>query len=161
MNVISTAKHNKRSFKKCIKKRFSNNYEKQINSTNEKQVVFTDNKIYISLNGCNSSIKSQLGNSTSSLKKNRRIIYPTSGSKNISGFLRDYDFDYDYKDEAMTNNLEIQEKIKFSLMKNSSEVENTSNDVVFEKVKYESIKKSSACDKTCTKNVFAVIPLKK
>ena len=160
LSINSTTKHRKSYIKNCIKKRLNNNYEKQINSANDENIVFTDNKIYISLNGCNSSISSSLGNSINSLKKNRRVIYPTSGSYKLSGFLRDCDFNYDYKNEV--NNLEVEEKLKFNLMKDSSEAdyESTVNNVVFEKVKYVSSKNIPGSDKTQNNNSFIVMHLK-
>ena len=136
----------------------NNNYEKQINLTNDENIVFTDNKVYISLNGCNSSISSSLGTDTSSLKKNRRIIYPTSTHK-LSGFLRDCDFNYDYKNEAMADSLEGEEKLKFNMMKNGSEADCDKN-VVFEKVKYVPSKKCQTSDETQTNNSFIVMHVK-
>lgn len=147
-SVNSTTKHSKKNFKNCIKKRLNNNYEKQINSANDENTVFTDNKIYISLNGCNSSIIPSIGNGTNSLLKNRRVIYPTSGSYKLTGILRDCDFNYDYKNEATVNNLEVHEKFKYNLMKEScaADSEGNAKNVVFEKVKYISSKKFPASD---------------
>lgn len=162
ISINSTTKHQKRYFKNCIKKRFNNNYEEQINSANDENIVFTDNKVYISLNGCNSSISSSLGNGTNSLKKNRRVIYPTSGNYKLSGFLRDCDFNYDYKNEVMANNLEVEEKLKFNLMKDNSESQCNSSvkNVVFEKVKYVSSKKCQPFEESYSNNSFMVMHLK-
>lgn len=148
LSINSKTKHRKKNFKNCIKKRLNNNYEKQINSANDENIVFTDNKIYISLNGYNSSIPPSIGNGTNSLLKNRRVIYPTSGSYKLSGILRDCDFNYDYKNEETINNLEVNEKFKYNLMKDSSAADSEENakNVVFEKVKYVSSKKIQASD---------------
>lgn len=154
----STTKRQKRHFKNCIKKRLNNNYEKQINSANDENILFTDNKVYISLNGCNSSISSSLVNDTNLLKKNRRVIYPTSGTYKVSGFLRDCDFNYDYKNEAIANDL-VEEKLKFNLIKKCSEAVCDKN-VVFEKVKYVSSKERQAAEETHNSNSFILLHLK-
>jgi hypothetical protein len=91
-------------------------------------VVFTDNKIYISLSARNSSLE------TNSLKKNRRVIYPSmSGPCKISGFLRHYDFSYDDEHESPARSANLDEKLKFNVMQEQSQPYIKS--VVFEKVK--------------------------
>ncbi|CAO1400256.1 unnamed protein product [Diamesa serratosioi] len=145
--VNSTAKHHKSYFRNYVTKHLSNNYEKQINSTNDENIVYTDNKIYISLNSnIDSSIKSSLRNTTKQLKKNRRIIYPSSGS--YKGFIQDYHFNYD-KDEKKNMNFSSE-----------VDVENTFDNVVFEKVKCISRKTNSACDETYSKSSIMVLHLK-
>jgi hypothetical protein len=134
--------------KSCIKKRFTNNYEKQINCIQDENVVFTDNKIYISLSTRNSAF-----GSNSSLKKNRRVIYPTSVPAKLSGFLRHYDFSYE--DECENDDLKgahytkrhIDEKLKFSMMKEKPLFTTGSLDnVVFEKVRVKTnCNEASAC----------------
>ncbi|KAL7010691.1 hypothetical protein ACKWTF_016840 [Chironomus riparius] len=128
--------------KSCIKKRLNNNYEKQINCIQDENVVFTDNKIYISLSA---RTHSSLG-SNNSLKKNRRVIYPTSGPCKLNGFLRHYDFSYDDDNESELSKSAIEnseEKLKFNMMKEQSCLSTNSLDnVVFEKVK---VKPSSPC----------------
>lgn len=114
--------------KSCIKKRLNNNYEKQINCIQDENVVFTDNKIYISLSARNSSL-----GSNNSLKKNRRIIYPTSGPCKLNGFLRHYDFSYDDESPARSSTEDIDEKLKFNMMK--EQASNSIDNVVFEKVR--------------------------
>lgn len=142
--TVTSGKHRRSYLKNCIKKRLNNNYEKQINCLQEENVVFTDNKIYISLAARNSSLTSSLGGS-SSLKKNRRIIYPTSTGYKLSGFLRDYDFNYESPTrKAVESTAEDEEKLKFNMMKDSA-ISATSplNNVVFEKVKLPPSKTSS------------------
>jgi hypothetical protein len=147
--VPTGGKHKRSYIKNCIKKRLNNNYEKQINCLQDENVVFTDNKIYISLAGRNSSLTSSLGGSNS-LKKNRRIIYPTSGAIKLTGFLRDYDFNYESPtkkpEETPTTSsassaAESEEKLKFNIMQEGS-LATALNNVVFEKVKISSNKKS-------------------
>lgn len=121
--------------KTCIKKRLNNNYEKQINCIQDENVVFTDNKIYISLSARSTSMHG----SNNSLKKNRRIIYPTSGPCKLSGFLRHYDFSYDDEIESSSSpaksaTLPNDEKLKFNMMKEQNS-NSTDNNIVFEKVK--------------------------
>jgi hypothetical protein len=140
--VPTTGGKHKRSYiKNCIKKRLNNNYEKQINCLQDENVVFTDNKIYISLAARNSSLTSSLGGSNS-LKKNRRIIYPTSGAIKVTGFMRDYDFNYESPtkkpQEPLSSSLsgESEEKLKFNMMQEGgSSLATALNNVVFEKVK--------------------------
>lgn len=137
--------------KSCIKKRLNNNYEKQINCIQDENVVFTDNKIYISLSARNHS---SLG-SNNSLKKNRRVIYPTSGPCKLNGFLRHYDFSYDddnNESEPPTKSAidNSEEKLKFNMMKEQSCLSSNSLDnVVFEKVK---VKQSSPCSSNSNNN---------
>lgn len=139
--TVATCEKQRRSYlKNCIKKRLNNNYEKQINCLHDENVVFTDNKIYISLAARNSSLTSSLGG-TNSLKKNRRIIYPTSEGYKLNGFLRDYDFNYESPTRSVSSR---EEKLKFNMMKESSMSASCSlNNVVFEKVKIPSLQKSS------------------
>lgn len=133
--TVPTGGKPKRSYlKNCIKKRLNNNYEKQINCLQDENVVFTDNKIYISLAARNSSLTSSLSGSNS-LKKNRRIIYPTSGTYKLSGFLRDYDFNYESPTRKPEEPEDLaEEKLKFNMMRNGGEA-TVLNNVVFEKVK--------------------------
>ncbi|KAG5681771.1 hypothetical protein PVAND_011179 [Polypedilum vanderplanki] len=123
--------------KSCIKKRLNNNYEKQINCIQDENVVFTDNKIYISLSARNSSLEAN-----NSLKKNRRVIYPSmSGPCKITGFLRHYDFSYDDENESPARSAKAvatatrnDEKLKFNMMREQSSPAFLES-VVFEKVK--------------------------
>lgn len=138
--------------KSCIKKRLNNNYEKQINCIQDENVVFTDNKIYISLSARNHS---SLG-SNNSLKKNRRIIYPTSGPCKLNGFLRHYDFSYDddnNESELPTKSAieNSEEKLKFNMMNEQQSCLSTNSldNVVFEKVK---VKQSSPCSSNSNNN---------
>jgi hypothetical protein len=110
----------------------NNNYEKQINCLQDENVVFTDNKIYISLAARNSSLTSSLGGSNS-LKKNRRIIYPTSRAIKLTGFLRGYDFNYESPTKKPEDTSECGEKLKFNMLQEGSS--SSATDVVFEKVK--------------------------
>lgn len=127
--TVPTARGKRSYLKNCIKKRLNNNYEKQINCLQDENVVYTDNKIYVSLAARNSSQAAALsGNSF--LKKNRRIIYPTSCSHNLNGFLRDYDFNYESPTKS-TIGIE-EEQLKFNMMRRESSL---LNNVVFEKVK--------------------------
>lgn len=133
--VPTGGKHRRSYIKNCIKKRLNNNYEKQINLQDE-NVVFTDNKIYISLAARNSSLTSSLGGSNS-LKKNRRVIYPTSGAIKLTGFLRGFDFNYESptkKPEQTLTSAESEEKLKFNMLQEGSS-KATTTAVVFEKVK--------------------------
>jgi hypothetical protein len=136
----TSGKHRRSYIKNCIKKRLNNNYEKQVNCNQDENVVFTDNKIYISLAARNPSLTSSTGG-TSSLKKNRRIIYPTSGGYKLSGFLRDYDFNYESptKKAAEDNSAGCDEKLKFNVMNEGAAAATSAAEVVFEKVK---VKKS-------------------
>lgn len=99
--------------------------------------MFTDNKIYICLSTHNASLTTVGGNN--SLKKNRRIIYPTSDGYKLSGFLRDYDFDYESPSKKLD---ECEEKLKLNLIKDTS-LSATECNVVFEKVKIPPAKNSS------------------
>lgn len=144
--VPTNGKHRRSYIKNCIKKRLNNNYEKQINCLQDENVVFTDNKIYISLAARNSSLTSSIGGSNS-LKKNRRIIYPTSGAIKLTGFLRDYDFNYESptKKSEGTSTADGEEKLKFDMMQegvvgggsslSSLATATALKNVVFEKVK--------------------------
>lgn len=127
--TVSTGRGKRNYLKNCIKKRLNNNYEKQINCLQDENVVYTDNKIYVSLAARGSSQASSLsGNSF--LKKNRRIIYPTSCSHNLNGFLRDYDFNYESPTKSMMGMEE--EQLQFNMMRMETSL---LNNVVFEKVK--------------------------
>lgn len=127
--TVSTARGKRSYLKNCIKKRLNNNYEKQINCLQDENVVYTDNKIYVSLAARNSSQAGSLsGNSF--LKKNRRIIYPTSCSHNLNGFLRDYDFNYESPTRSIIGIEE--EQLQFNVMRRDTSL---LNNVVFEKVK--------------------------
>lgn len=136
--ISSTSeKHSRTHLKNYIKKRLNNNYEKQINCLPDENVVFTDNKIYISLAARNSSLTSSIGGH-SSLKKNRRIIYPTSDGFKLNGFWRDFDFNYESptKTVSFTPTTDNDDKLQFDLLKeNISPSPNAFNSVVFEKVK--------------------------
>lgn len=110
-----------KSYKNSIKKRLNKNYEEIIQ---DDDIVFTDNKIYISLARRNSSL--------ASFKKDHRIIYPTSSTHQLSGFLRNYDFNYE--SPRTTNKLFVDSgagNLKFDLVKGE-------NCVIFEKVKFPS-----------------------
>jgi hypothetical protein len=135
--VTTGGRHRRSYLKNCIKKRLNNNYEKQINCHQDENVVFTDNKIYISLAARNSSLSS----GSNSLKKNRRVIYPTSGGYKISGFLRDYDFNYESPSKKVESVTGSEENLRFSVMKEATA--GSLNNVVFEKVKIPPSKKSS------------------
>lgn len=103
-------------------------------------MVFTDNKIYISLGARTSSV-----GSNNSLKKNRRVIYPTSGPYKLSGFLRHYDFNYDDDTNAPSAESAMHrcdEKLKFNMMK--EHLSNSVNNIVFEKVKVKAPSSSSS-----------------
>lgn len=143
--VPTGGKHRRSYIKNCIKKRLNNNYEKQINCLQEENVVFTDNKIYISLAARNSSLTSSIGGNNS-LKKNRRIIYPSSSAIKLTGFLRDYDFNYESPTkkpaELPSSSTDCEEKLKFNVMQASRGGSN----VVFEKVKIPASKKSPSSD---------------
>ena len=122
--------------KNCIQKRLNNNYVKQINCAQDENVVFTDNKIYVSLAARNSSTAS--GNN--SLKKNRRVIYPTSDGYKTKGFLRDYDFNYESPTKTSgKSSPDNEDTLKFSMMTATGSL----NSVVFEKVKVPLNKKST------------------
>lgn len=145
--VSTGGKHRKSYIKNCIKKRLNNNYEKQINCLQDENVVFTDNKIYISLGARNSSLTSSLGGSNS-LKKNRRVIYPTSGAVKLTGFLRGYDFNYESPtkkpEEMSTTPADSDEKLKFNMLQEGSSGLATA--IVFEKVKIPASKSSPSSD---------------
>lgn len=152
--VPTGGKHRRNYIRNCIKKRLNNNYEKQINCLQDENVVFTDNKIYISLGARNPSLTSSLGGSNS-LKKNRRIIYPTSGAIKLTGFLRDYDFNYESPtkkpEETSSSSAESEEKLKFNMMQEgccggSSSLPTAVKNVVFEKVKIPPGKGSPSSD---------------
>lgn len=136
--VTNGGRHRRSYLKNCIKKRLNNNYEKQINCQQDENVVFTDNKIYISLAARNPSLTSSGSNS---LKKNRRVIYPTSGGYKITGFLRDYDFNYESPTRKAESTTGSDENLEFSVMKETTTM--PLNNVVFEKVKIPPSKKSS------------------
>lgn len=147
--VPTNGKHKRSYIKNCIKKRLNNNYEKQINCLQDENVVFTDNKIYISLAARNSSLTSSLGGSNS-LKKNRRVIYPTSGAIKLTGFLRDYDFNYESPTKKPEETVDdSDEKLKFNMMQEgggASSLATALNNVVFEKVKIPPNKKSPSSE---------------
>lgn len=133
---ISSANPRKSYIKNCIKKKFNRNYEKQINCVNDEKhenVVFTDNKIYISLTHRRPSLNSSFGANSSSRSK-ERIIYPSSASFRLTGFLRNYDFNYDYKSEEEQRSED--EKLKFDVIGNVPGA-----NIVFEKVKFDKSKK--------------------
>lgn len=136
--TVTTGDNRRGYLKNCIKKRLNNNYVKQINCVQDENVIFTDNKIYVSL-AARSSLTS-CGNN--SLKKNRRVIYPTSDGYKITGFLRDYDFNYESPNRT-TGKLSSssEDALKFNLMKTCSY-----NSVVFEKVKVPSNKIPATSD---------------
>lgn len=135
---MSTSDKHRRSYlKNYIKKRLNNNYEKQINCLQDENVVFTDNKIYISLAARNSSLTSSIGGH-SSLKKNRRIIYPTSDGYKLNGFWRNYDFNYESPSKAAKCSVvDNEDKLQFDLFKENIVLPQplALNGVVFEKVK--------------------------
>lgn len=142
----SSGKHKKSYLRNCIKKRLNNNYEKQINCRQDENVVFTDNKIYISLASRNSSLTSSSNNH---LKKNRRIIYPTSSGYKVNGFLRDYDFNYESPSKKTgVFVVETEEKLKFNIMNEACLIPSSCSlhTVVFEKVKVPSIKNTPSND---------------
>lgn len=132
--VPTGGKHRRSYIKSCMKK-FNNNYEKQINCIQDENMVFTDNKIYISL-ARNSSLTSSIGGNNS-LKKNRRVIYPTSGGYKLTGFLRDYDFNYESptKEGKTTSTTDFEEKLKFNMVEEGASKAAKADDIVFEKVK--------------------------
>lgn len=146
--VASGSNKRKGYIKHCIKKHLNNNYEKQINCVQDENVVFTDNKIYISLSGNHhSSLASALG--TNSLKKNRRVIYPTSGGYKLSGFLRHYDFEHEDKDDSTNQSpakcsSKDDEMLKFNLAAAVAISPLNNVDKIFEKVKVPSSSSSSA-----------------
>lgn len=142
--TTSGVKHKKSYLRNYIRKRLNNNYEKQINCRQDENVVFTDNKIYISLASRNSSLTSSSNNY---LKKNRRVIYPTSSGHKVSGFLRDYDFNYESPSKkSAVFAVETEEKLKFNLMNETCLIPSNCSCVVFEKVKVPSIKQTPASD---------------
>lgn len=134
--TVTTADNKKDYLKNCIKKRLNNNYVKQINCVQDENVIFTDNKIYVSLAARNSLTSSD----NNSLKKNRRVIYPSSVGYKIKGFLRDYDFNYESPTKTSGSTSPVnEEKLKFTVMNPSSSL----NSVVFEKVKVPLSKKAT------------------
>lgn len=149
MSIHPTTKHRKSYLKNCIKNKLNKNYDRQVNH-NEDSVVFTDNKIYISLNGPRSSLPGSLNNSYK--MKDRRVIYPTTSGFMLSGFLRDYDFNYDYKAEEeaaqkKAQESQVEEKLKFNMMEAPSPAPSKRNqEIVFEKVKFDSTKKYLSYD---------------
>lgn len=115
----------------------NNNYEKQINCLQDENAVFTDNKLYISLAARNSSLTSSIGGHNS-LKKNRRIIYPTSDGFKLNGFWRDLDFNYESPTKTVNSSstTDNDDKLQFELLKeNMMSAPHALNSVVFEKVK--------------------------
>lgn len=140
--TVTTGETHKRGYiKNCIKKRLNNNYVKQINCVQDENVIFTDNKIYVSLAARRNSLTSSNNNS---LKKNRRVIYPTSDEYKTKGFLRDYDFNYESPIKTSgKSSPENEDTLKFNMMTATCSL----NSVVFEKVKVPSSKKSPNDDK--------------
>lgn len=136
--TVTTGETHKRGYiKYCIKKRLNNNYVKQINCIQDENVIFTDNKIYVSLAARNSVTSSN----NNSLKKNRRVIYPTSDGYKTKGFLRDYDFNYESPARTTSGMTtpDSEDTLKFNMMTTTCSL----NSVVFEKVKVASSKKSN------------------
>lgn len=137
--VTTGGKKRKRNYiRTCIKKRLHNNYEKQINCLQDETVMFTDNKIYVSL-----AARSSL-TSVETLKKNRRVIYPTSFSTSkSSGFLRDYDFNYESPTKQKPGETfeDVGDGLKFNII-NENSMSSPLDKVVFEKVKIQTSKTS-------------------
>lgn len=146
-------KHKRSYLKNCIKKRLNNNYEKQINCHQDENMTFTDNKIYISLAARN-SISSTSGG-YNSLKKKRRVIYPTRSGYKLSGFLRDYDFNYESPKKAAISWSKNDEHLEFNLAPADCVLPATSllENVVFEKVKVSNKKGSDDCHHLSVNNV--------
>lgn len=129
-----TARENKMQerFRNCIK-RFNNNYEKQRNCLQDDNMVFTDNKIYVSLASRNSSLTSSFSG-CHTIKKRRRVIYPTVGGRKTDGFLRNYDFNYESPTKEKAESPIDDEENLNTLEADLTSISSALNSVVFEKV---------------------------
>lgn len=118
-------------------------------------MTFTDNKIYISLAARNSISSSSGG--FNSLKKKRRVIYPTRSGYKLSGFLRDYDFNYESPKKASISwtSPKSEEHLEFDLTPTDGAFSATSllENVVFEKVKVSNKKGCDDCHHLSVNNV--------